>query len=174
MNPIHLAFFAVLIVSSGVILYQDFKERQVSLWVLLLFGTLCVSSVIYFRDAETLWYNGVGVLLYGGFIWLMLKLYLFLKFKKNKAIMNQQLGMADVLVFLFMGLTFNTVGMILFFCFGFVFSLLAFLMYSSVKKDTDTQSIPLAGLLVFFYVISIIILNLVSLNPMIDCCFVLL
>jgi hypothetical protein len=174
MNPSSLLFFAVLIISSGIILFQDFKERQVSLWVLLLFGVSTLSSVIYFRDVETLLYNGIGVLLYGGFIWLMLKLYLFLKFKKNKAIIDHQLGMADVLVIFFIGLTFNTIGMIFFFCFGFVLSLITFLVYSTLKKDTDTQSIPLAGLLVFFYVISIIILNLVSLNPMMDCSFILL
>jgi uncharacterized membrane protein YagU involved in acid resistance len=99
---------------------------------------------------------------------------MFLKFKKNKVIINKELGMADVLVVLFIGITFNTIGMILFFCFGFVFSLVAFLMYSVLKKDSNTQSIPLAGLLVFFYVILIIILNLKSLNPMIDCSFMML
>lgn len=174
MNPIYIVFLAVLIVSSVIILFQDFKERQVSLWVLLLFGASTVTSVIYFRDMETLFYNGLGTLLYGAFIWLMLKLYMYLKFKKNKAIIDHQLGMADVLVIFFIGLTFNTIGMIFFFCFGFVFSLLIFLIYSALKKDTDNQSIPLAGLLVFLYVISIIILNLVSLNPLIDCSFILL
>lgn len=174
MNPVHLLFFVVLILSSVIILFQDFKERQVSLWLLLLFGALTISSVIYFRDAEALLYNGVGTLLYGSFIWLMLKLYMFLKFKKNKAIIDHQLGMADVLVIFFIGITFNTIGMIFFFCFGFVLSLMTFFVYSVLKKDSNTQSIPLAGLLVFFYVISIIILNLVSLNLMMDCSFILL
>jgi hypothetical protein len=174
MNPIHIVFFAVLVISSGVILFQDFKERQVSLWVLMLFGATTITSVIYFRDVNTILVNGLGTIIYGLFIWLMLKLYLYLKFKKNKAIINHQLGMADVLVVFFIGISFNTIGMIFFFCFGFVFSLVAFLIYSMLKKDSDTQSIPLAGLLVFFYVISIIILNLVSLNLMIDCSFMAL
>ena len=174
MNVVSIVFLTVLLISSGIILFQDFKERQVSLWILLLFGVLTISSVVYFRDFETLFYNGVGVLLYGGFIWVMLKLYLFLKFKKNKTILDQQLGLADVFVIFFIGLTFNTIGMIFFFCFGFILSLLTFLIYSVFKKESDTQSIPLAGLLVFFYVISIIILNLVSLNPMVDCCFIIL
>ena len=174
MNVVSIVFLTVLLISSGIILFQDFKERQVSLWILLLFGVLTISSVVYFRDFETLFYNGVGVLLYGGFIWVMLKLYLFLKFKKNKTILDQQLGLADVFVIFFIGLTFNTIGMIFFFCFGFILSLLTFLIYSLFKKESDTQSIPLAGLLVFFYVISIIILNLVYLNPMVDCCFIIL
>lgn len=174
MNPTHLVFFAVLVVSSGIILFQDFKERQVSLWVLLLFGVSTISSIIYFRDLETLLYNGIGIVLYGGFIWIVLKLYLFLKFKKNKVILDQQLGLADVLVIFFIGISFNAIGMIFFFCFGFILSLITFFIYSIVKTDANTQSIPLAGLLVFFYVISIIILNLVSLNLLLDCSFVLL
>lgn len=173
MNPIYIVFYAALILSSGIIFFQDFKERQVSLWVLLLFGASTITSVIYFRDLETLLYNGLGTLLYGGFIWLMLKLYLFLKFKKNKAIIDHQLGMADVLVIFFIGFTFNAVGMILFFCFGFVFSLLAFVVYTVFKKNANSQSIPLAGLLVFFYVLSIIILNLIFLNSLFDCSFVI-
>ncbi|MDF2449475.1 MAG: hypothetical protein K0R26_1979 [Bacteroidota bacterium] len=169
-----IVFFTVLILSSLIILYQDFKERQVSLWVLLIFGAVAISSVLFFRDKETLFYNGLGIILYGGFIWLVLKLYLFIKFKKNKTILDEQLGLADVLVIFFIGLTFNTVGMVFFFCFGFVFSLLIFLVYSFLKKDNDRQSIPLAGLLVFFYVISLIILNLIPLNPLIDCSFIMI
>lgn len=172
MNLLSIVFFAVLSLSSAIILYQDFNERQVSLWVLLVFGTVTILSVLCYRDNETLLYNGVGIVLYGSFIWLILKLYLFVKFRKNKRILDEQLGLADVLVIFFIGLTFNTVGMVFFFCFGFVFSLLIFLVYSFLKKDNDRQSIPLAGMLVFFYVISIIILNLVSLNPLIDCSFI--
>jgi len=172
MNPILITCYAVLILSSGIILYQDFKERQVSLWILLIFGINSVFSVLYFRDSQTLLYNSLGTIIYAGFIWLMLKLYMFLKCKKNKAIIDAQLGMADVLIILFMGITFNTIGMIFFFCFGFIFSLLIFLGFSILKKNTDNQSIPLAGLLVFFYVITIIILNLIRSNPFIDCSYV--
>ena len=173
MNPVFITFLAILIISSAIILFQDFKDREVSLWVLLLFGLLSVSSVVYYRNLETLLYNGIGVLVYGGFIWLILKLYLFLKFKKSKPILNHQLGLADVLVVLFIGITFNTAGMVFFFCFGFVLSLIAFIIYALLKKDSDTQSVPLAGLLVFFYIMSIIILNLISLNQFVDCSFVL-
>jgi hypothetical protein len=158
--------------SSAIILYQDFKERLVSLWIILVFGANTIASVIYFRDLETFLYNGLSTLLYIGFIWLMLKLYLFLKFKKNKAILNQQLGTADVLVILFISLTFNLVGMIFFFCFAFIFSLLSFILFFTIKKNKDSQNIPLAGLLVFFYIVVIIILNLIQFNPLIDCSFV--
>lgn len=172
MNPISIALFTVLILSSVIILYQDFKERLVSLWVILVFGGNVIASVIYFRDLKIILYNGLSIVLYASFIWLTLKLYLYLKFKKNKVIINQQLGSADVLVILFIGLTFNIVGMIFFFSFAFVLSLVSFILFSLIKKNSDSQNIPLAGLLVFFYIVVIIILNLIQFNPLIDCSFV--
>jgi hypothetical protein len=173
MNPILIAFYTVLIFSSGIIFYQDLKERQVSLWVLLLFGSVTISSVLYFRDSGTLLCNTLGITLYAGFIWLVLKLYLYLKFKKNKPVIDSQLGMADVLVILFIGLTFNVIGMVFFFCSSFIFSLAIVSVYSIFEKGSNVQTIPLAGFLVFLYMVSIIILNLISLNPLIDCSFIL-
>ncbi len=174
MDLLSIVLFTLLLVCSIIILYQDFKERQVSLWVLLVFGLVAISSVLYYRDKEALFYSGIGIFLYGSLIWLILKLYLFLKFKRNKRILDEQLGLADVLVIFFIGLTFNTVSMIFFFSFGFVFSLISFLIYSILKRNNDGQSIPLAGLLVIFYVISIIVLNLIPFNPLIDCSFIMI
>lgn len=172
MNVVNIVFFTVLVVSSAIILYQDFKDRQVSVWLLLLFGITTISSVIYFRDLQTLFYNAIGSILYLGIIWAFLKLYLYLKFRKNKVILDQQLGAADVLIIFFIGLSFNAIGMVFFFCLSFIFSLLCFVILSFFKKQQDQANIPLAGFLVFFYVIWIIMLNLVSLNLMIDCSFI--
>lgn len=172
MNSVFTIFFVLLILSSGVICIQDFKERFVSLWILLVFGLLAVSSVLYYKNVNTLLINLLGTIIYGSFIWLVLKLYMLLKFKRNRTILNSQLGMADVLIFLFIGLTLNTIGMILFFCFGFLFSLFGFIMYSTLNKNIKKSAIPLAGLLVLFYVITIIVFNFFTINTAIDCSFI--
>ena len=164
MNDVFMLCLAVLILSSGMIFYQDFKERQVSLWILLVFAAATTTSVIYFKGAESLFYNGLGIILYLGFIWLMLKLYLRVRYKKNVVILNHQMGAADIVVILCIGLTFDTLGMILFFCGGFIFSLLTFSLYALLTKSSDVKNIPLAGLLVFFYLIVIIIVNLIPQN----------
>lgn len=165
-------FLALLVISSLIILYQDFKERLVSLWVILLFGILCISSVFWFRDFQTIIYNSLSIALYMGFVWLMLKLYLYMKFKKNKKILNEQIGIADVLIVLFIGLTFNGIGLIFFFCFGFIFSLVIYLLYVTLNRKSSDEHIPLAGLLVVFYILSIICLKVISINYLIDCSFV--
>lgn len=163
---------ASLILSSSLILFQDFKQRLVSLWVLLLFGLTCIISVLLNRGIETLLYNILFTCIYIGLIWLILKLYLYFKFKTNKPILNEQLGLADVLTILFIGLTFNAVGLVFFFCFGFIFSLLCFMLYVLGSKHKKNEHIPLAGLLVVFYVLTIFILYLIEVNNYVDCSFI--
>ena len=161
-----------LILSSSIILVQDFKERLVSLWVLLLFGVTCLSSVLLNRGVETLLYNILFTIIYIGLIWLILKLYLYLKFRKNKRILNEQLGLSDVLTILFIGLTFNAVSLVFFFCLGFIFSLLSYVIYMLVSKHKKSEHIPLAGLLVLFYVLTVFILYLNKINNYVDCSFI--
>ena len=161
-----------LIINSVIILFQDFKERLVSLWVLVTFGLICISSIVLNRDIETLLYSVMFTALYMGFIWLILKLYLYLKFKKNKTIIDEFIGLADVLVIFFIGITFNAVGLILFFCCGFIFSLVCYLGYVFISKDKTNEHIPLAALLVGFYLLSVFMLHLVEVISYIDCSFV--
>ena len=166
----NISFIALLIISV-IVTYQDFKERLVSFWILILLGTLCLASVLINRDTETTLINTASISLYLLFLWGVLKLYLYLKHKKWIALINEQLGMADVLVMLFIGLTFNPIGQILFFCTAFLFSLIAFLLYGLVVKSSTQNTIPLAGLLVFYY---LAIITLLSINPIsiIDCSFI--
>lgn len=161
----------LLIISSVVILFQDFRDRLVSLWVIILFAAICIFSVIYFRDAQTLLFNGASALIYLGIVWLALKLYMFFKFRRNEKILDTQIGLADVLLIFCIGLTFNTIGLVFFFCVAFVLSLVSFVLYTLIKKKSET-TIPLAGLLAFFFTVSVICLNLVESNYLIDCSFV--
>lgn len=170
MDILFYVCIVLLLISSALIFYSDLKERQVALWILLLFGVDAIASVVLFQGLKTLLYNLLGTLLYLGFIWLMLKAYLFVKHKKNTVILDEQLGKADVLIIIFIGLTFNLPGMILFFCLGFVCSLLIFMAFQFIKSDV-LKTIPLAGLLVFFYLAALITLNLIPLD-LIECSFI--
>lgn len=169
MNTLYYLCLALLLLSSALIIYADFKERQIALWVLLLFGINAIASVIAFEGFAALGRNLLATTLYLGFIWLMLKAYLYLKYKKNTVILDEQLGKADVLVILFIGLTFNPPGMILFFCFGFVSSLLIFMAIQFIKS-AGAKTIPLAALLVFCYLAALLVLNRIPLD-IIHCSF---
>lgn len=172
MFGLEIGLLTGLAVAMGIIVFQDFRYRLVSLWVLLFFGIVCLSSVLIFRGPKALLYNGVSCALYFLFTWLMLKLYLYLKYRKNRPVLNELLGPADVLVMLFMGFTFNAVGLILFFCSGFIFSLVTYFIYVALHKNKANEHIPLAGLLALFYGLTIILLYLVKANFYVDCSFV--
>lgn len=165
-----ILFISVLI-TSGVIAFQDFKSRLVSLHILILFASFTVLSVLINRDKLTLFYNAVFALMYLFVLWIGIKAYYFFKYKTHIIIVNHLLGLADIIVIFFIALTFNVIGVILFFCSGFVICLILFLLYNSLFKR-KTQSIPLAGFLVIYFIISIIILNLVDTYSLIDNSFV--
>jgi hypothetical protein len=173
MNFLFYGFIGILFLSSTIIIFQDFKTRLVSLWVIVVFSLTCILSVLYFRNLLTLLYNFIGALIYMGLIWTILKTYMYLKFKKNTQIMNEYIGLADIFIVLGIGLTFNLVGLIFFFCFGFIFSLLFFLAYTLLANKNKLKTIPLAGLLVLCYIQFILILNLVQHNFLMDCSFIL-
>lgn len=171
MNLVDLLLYTVLFMSSAIIIYQDFKDRLVSVWVLSVLALSCISSVIYYRGMTTLLHNAVFTLIYMVFLWLILKLYLFLKHKRNIPIINHQFGLADAIAMFCIGLTFNEIGIVLFFCSGFIFSLFVFLVYVAISKRAN-KSIPLAGLLVFYYLSILIILDALDIGYLIDCSFV--
>lgn len=162
----------LLAASSVIILFQDFKQRLVSLWAIILFGAVCITSVVYYRGFNVLFYNLVSIALYFSIIWAFLKLYFYLKFKRNKPILDEQIGMADILIIVFIGLTFNIVGTIFFFCLAFIASLVSFYIYTISRKKQEVLTIPLAGFLVFFYLSGIAVLNFLENNYLIDCSFV--
>lgn len=164
-------FFLVLV--SGIIVYQDFKDRLISLWVLLIFGSICISSVLVFRDAGTFIQNAISVSIYLGLIFLVLELYRRFIRREAKSFIKNQIGIADVLIIFFIGITFSVFGIVFFFCLGFIFSLLSFLIFSLFKKGNKITAVPLAGLLVLFYLTSIFALNLVDTNYLVDCSFII-
>lgn len=170
MDFLFYACIGLLLLSSGMIIYADFRERLIALWVLLLFGANAVLSVLFFHGSAALLINLLATLVYLGFIWLSLKAYLYVKHKQSMPILDVQLGKADVIVIFFIGITFNPPGMILFFCAGFVSSLLIFIAYRFINPRAQA-SIPLAALLVFCYLAALIVLNLIPLN-LVACSFV--
>lgn len=169
-----LKYFLLILLaaSSIIILFQDFKQRLVSLWAIILFGAVCITSVVYYRGFNVLLYNLISVALYFSIIWLFLKLYFYIKFKRNKPLLDEQIGLADILIIVFIGLTFNIVGTIFFFCLAFIASLISFYIFTISRKKEEALTIPLAGLLVFFYLFGITTLNVIETNYLIDCSFV--
>lgn len=171
MSILHLILFCSLIITTLAIAYQDFKERLVSVWLLVLYGLVCLGSILVNRDIETLISNFLSVLLYLSFMGGILTLYFFIKEKRFVNILKEQLGLADVLILLFVGITFNIEGQILFFCSGFITALLVYVLWSAIFSQKKHHTIPLAGILVFYYLAFILLLYFTDIT-IIDCSFI--
>ena len=137
---------------SGIIAYQDFKTRLISLWLVILFGALNVSQYIVQFTFYQFLENVIFSLCYFLFIYLVLHLFYFIKKKKFDSIINSELGLGDLLIFLSIGICIEPVHLIYFFTVAFIMSLLVHILFFKNKK-----SVPLAGFLVLFYLFFLVV-----------------
>lgn len=160
--------FVLLLFSSILIVFQDFKERKISLIVLLTFG-FSISAIVFLNyGISVLLRNSISSLLYILFTWVILCLVFSIKSKKFDYIIDNQLGLGDIITMFFLGISFNIVGQIMFFATSYIFSLVVFAMITYQIKKDSLRLIPLAGLMVIFYILVICILNFTSLSNFIE------
>ena len=162
----------LLFILSFLILLQDLRDRLVSLWLLMSFGLLNVVSVVSLRGLQTLFENSISISVYMGLLYLILRLYFNFKYGKSQKIFDTQIGWADILIIFFIGVTFNMLGLILFFSVSFVISLILAIMNIILFSKKKSETIPLAGFLVAIYFIAIMLLSYFEINIYIDCCYI--
>ena len=153
-----LLFLFLFSILAFIICRQDLKERLVSLWLLILYFLTCIASVYFLQGAYALLLNGISTLVYFGLIFGVLTLYYFLREKKFNSLIDSRIGLADVILFLAIGLTLETVPLVLFFSATFLISALLGLFWFGKKE----QTVPLAGILapayaLYFFILWIVI-----------------
>lgn len=141
-------FIIMFAVCGFIIAGQDFKERLVSLWIILLFMAGCIASVLYLNGIYALMANIVSVCLYFGLCMGFLFLYYYLKEKTLHNIIDKKIGKADLLIFLAIGITMELPELVFFFTGSFILSVLIGFIFLKQNK-----TIPLAGILNIVFVI---------------------
>ncbi|MFI5219073.1 MAG: prepilin peptidase [Bacteroidia bacterium] len=154
---------ALCFVFLSVIIYQDFKYRQIA-WVLLaaLFVLFFVKSSFNKNPAEVF----INILFSMAFIAIQLMLltfYFSLRQKKIFNIVNTYLGLGDILFLIVLTALFAPVNYILFFITGMFITLAGYGIYIFIKKDMNYK-IPLAGCLGMQLVICFILQYPMALN----------
>lgn len=142
----------LLIISLISICYQDFKERQVYLGLLIITGVFM--SFLYFKNSDPMVYfwniilNTTVILI----IYLILFFYSLWRLKKS---ISQTFGLGDLLFFIILANGFSTATFLVLFTFSLIFSLI---LYASIKSNLKIKTVPLAGLqavfIVFIYAFS--------------------
>lgn len=141
----------VLILSGAAVIYQDFKTRLISLWLILVFAAANVTLYLLTHSVYQFIENSIFCICYFLFSFLILLLFYFIKHKKFEKIIDNKIGWGDVLVFISLGVCIEPVHLIFFFTGAFIFSIVFYFLFLWAKKN-----IPLAGLVILCYLIYIL------------------
>lgn len=138
----------VLILSGAAVIYQDFKTRLISLWLILVFATANVTLYLLEHSVYQFIENCIFCICYFLFSFLILLLFYFIKHKKFEKIIDNKIGWGDVLVFISLGVCIEPMHLIFFFTGAFILSIVFYFLFLQSKKN-----IPLAGLVIPCYLI---------------------
>lgn len=140
-----IVFKSLLLASLILVLYQDWKERQVHLFLFPLIGIL--SGFLYFTNTlPELFYVSVFMNLIFVSI-LMTTVYIYAKFKLKIA-MLKTIGVGDLIFFFVLCASFSTISFMILFIGALVFSLIIHLI---LKRNSNSNAVPLAGYMSLFF-----------------------
>lgn len=134
----------IILVLLAIILVQDWRDREVSLWVLISTLVLSIGVSTYENVhllTKNLWVNGLLITIQV----LLLYLFLAVKNKTLKFSLFKYLGGADVIMFVILIPLIPFYQFLRFYVTCLVFSLVTFLLFKSFKNKHNT--VPLAGLM---------------------------
>jgi hypothetical protein len=158
-------FLPVLILSVWIAL-EDIFYRSVR-WVL--FPLLALSGIFLSRQNSISFVQILKHSCYNiSFLiiqFLLLKLYFVLRSRQDSLIIDQKIGLGDILFLLASTFYFSQLNFLFFYMLGLTFSLLIYLFFISKKSSSQSQkTIPLAGLQSIFLVIFICASKACSIN----------
>lgn len=132
----------------GFLVFQDFKERQVFVFLLplvaFLLGVLHFLQIPYW--SIFLYHCSFNSLLVTTVVAL---LFLYTRWIAKKAFLGQSIGLGDILFFYALAVGFPPLFFIIIFVGSLLFSLL---MYRVIKHHLQEKTVPLAGLMGLFVI----------------------
>ncbi len=129
----------LLLIALLGIIYEDFNYRGIHWWWLL----LLLLGILGWRP-----WNYEQVAINWGFLisqFVLLTAYFSLKRKTLTNIIDQYLGLGDILFLFVIAILFSPFNFLLFFVASLMTSLLVFLVYQHLFPTTSAPTIPLAG-----------------------------
>lgn len=141
-----------LLLSGGILIYQDFKRRLLSTWLIVLFIICSVNLYLITHSVYQFIENIIFCLSYFLFCYLMLHLYFYLKTKTFQKILDSKVGWGDILLLITVGCSLEPEIMIYFFTITFSITVFAHFVLFKSKKN-----VPLAGYLLIVYSIYLVL-----------------
>ncbi len=133
----------------GWMVYQDWKERKIFLFLFPVLGFL-LFSVFYLESSipSVLYYNVLLNLVLVGI--LILIAFLFTRFFTQRKFLDHSLGLGDIFFFICIAIGFPTITFSILLSCSLLFSLLVFM---AIKTKLEMKTVPLAGLMAFFFML---------------------
>lgn len=140
-----------LILVFAIVAFQDWKERQISVWVLVLWGLIL--GVSFVMEPVTF---GIGLIQNLGLLviqFALLYIYLMVRNRTIKVSFLKMIGLGDLLFLGLMAFSFNAQSFPFLLVGGLVFTLVSFLLISKMVKLSDPK-VPLAGNMAIWLIIT--------------------
>lgn len=132
------------------IVYQDFKSREVSVFVLLLLGGISmVKSLVQNGLEVSAKFFGVNLLVLI-VLFACVNLYFWVKHQKVFSVFDRLIGWGDIVLFVTLCILFSPINFLLLFIGSLAFSLIAALGMHYRKPENTL--IPLAGFIAVFFI----------------------
>ena len=132
----------------GWICYQDFKEREVFLFLFVVLGILLSTSFYWHISVLPVFLYSLLLNLILVAILVLLS-YLITRAVLKKRFLNHSLGTGDILFFACVAVGFPSMTFIILFSCALLFSLLLFLALKTYRR---METVPLAGLMSLFFI----------------------
>lgn len=150
------ALFSISIsIFMGVMVYQDFKDRSISLIMVILTAILVSWSGYYYLEInQILKFAAINVAIISIHLFVV-SIYYFLKNRKLTMIVNNQIGLGDILVLIVVCFAFSPLNFTTFLMLSLALTLLFHQLGRQIWKGS-AETIPLAGYLSLFYIITLL------------------
>jgi len=152
-------FYFTLILILFIITYQDFKLRMISWWTLPL--VVFLSFLLENRPFDNVFSQAFINMIFILINLIVITIYFSIKNSRLVSVINSQLGIGDVFLFVVFCFMFSVLNYILFFLLSMLLSVLYGVIF---QKFTKQKTIPLAGIMAFLFIVISIAGKFASLN----------
>lgn len=141
-----LLLLTLIWISLALITIQDYKDRSVYWLLYPLVGLLVLGIQLIQNPMYTVLFNSLSNLVFISILLVFAAMYSKFRFKKK--LINESLGLGDVLFFIAISFAFAPISFFILFVFSQLFAL-AIHVFLNPKKNTTT--VPLAGHMALFF-----------------------
>jgi hypothetical protein len=144
----------LILLSLTVIAFQDFKQRQISWFLIPLALTGFVCKAVFYQNnvVHDFLFNASFILLQ----LICLTIYFSVKNKRFLNILDTYLGLGDILFLVVVCTVFSPVNFILFYLCSMILTLIGVLLYNSFATKR-TADVPLAGSMAAILLVLVIV-----------------